>query len=67
MQVTDDRQLYLMLGEIKAQLAEMKETQRKTEERTSRMEKKINFAAGAVALFIFLFQATWAYLSRKIT
>lgn len=66
MQVVMDKELYILLGEIKAQLADMKEAQRKVEERQARMEKKINYAAGAVAFAIFLFQAAWAYLTKKV-
>lgn len=67
MQVETDKNLYILLGEIKAQLADMKEAQRKVEERQARMEKRINMAAGAVAFAIFLFQFVWAYITKKVT
>lgn len=66
MQVTMDKEMYMLLGEIKAQLADVKETQRKQEERTLRMEKKINYAAGAVALAVLAFQTLWAYFTKKV-
>jgi hypothetical protein len=69
--VIEDKQLYIMLGEIKANqetqlkmLQEIKEESRKTEERVSWMETKINYAAGAVAFAVFLFQALWTYFTR---
>lgn len=73
MQVVMDKELYLLLGEIKAKLEEIKENDRKRtekevriDERMSRMEKKINYAAGAIAGSVFLFQIAWAWLTKKV-
>lgn len=67
----EDKQLYIMLGEIKANqetqlnvLQDIKEEQRRTDKRVSWMETKINYAAGAVALAVFTFQAIWTYFTR---
>lgn len=72
-----DKNLYLLLGEIKAKLEGIEKTTReadrvreeqrvRTDERITRMEKKINYAAGAVAFSVFLFQAIWAYITKKV-
>jgi hypothetical protein len=63
--VVENKELYILLGEIKAQLADVRANQVRIDERQERMEKKINIAAGAIALAIFTFQAAWAYITRK--
>lgn len=69
----EDKELYILLGEIKAQLVEVKDAQRRSEEarkksdeRMTSMEKKINYAAGAIAISIFAFQAIWAWFTKRI-
>ena len=66
------RENYLLLGKIDAtqqlqlkMLEEMKEIQKKVDERLSWAEKKINYALGIVAAVMVFFQYAWKYFTGK--
>jgi len=72
--VEAEQQLYLLLGEIKAtqalilkKLDEHAAERKELTERVSQVESKINWAAGTLGAIIFVFQAGWAYFTRKVT
>ena len=72
MDIEQQSHLYLLLGEIKATqtaiLAKMDEhsAERKVlSDRVSRLETRINRAAGALAVLIFIFQYGWNYFVGK--
>lgn len=68
----DDGRLYLMLGELKAtqelilkKLDEQNIERKELSDRVSRLETRINRAAGAITVLIFAFQLGWNYLTGK--
>jgi hypothetical protein len=67
-----EQQLYLMLGEIKAtqslilnKLDEQNIERKELAERVSRLETRINRAAGALAVLLVFIQAGWNYITGK--
>lgn len=66
------RDNYILLGKIDAtqqlqlkMMEEIKEIQKKVDERLSWAEKKINYALGIVAAIMFFFQYAWKYFTGK--
>ena len=66
------RDNYILLGKIDAtqqlqlkMMEEIKDIQKKVDERLSWAEKKINYALGIVATVMFSFQYLWKYFTGK--
>ena len=60
----DNKELFILLGEIKRNQEIGIERQEKMEKRIEIMETKINYAIGVVAGVVFLFQFGWSYLTK---
>lgn len=65
--VVEDKQLYILLGEIKATQEQQQKTVNDMAKRVERMESRINYAIGIVTAIIFFFQAGWTLFTRKVT
>jgi hypothetical protein len=62
--ISEHKEIYILLGEIKRNQEIGIAHQEKTDRRIETMEKKINYAIGVVAAVIFFFQAGWTYITK---
>lgn len=72
MSVDTEQQLYLMLGEIKAtqslilkKLDEHSLERKEISERVSKLETRINRAAGGLAVLLVIGQMAWNWITGK--
>ena len=70
--VEAEQQLYLLLGEIKAtqtlilkKLDEHALERKELSDRVAKLEKRINYAAGALGVLLGVFQFGWNYFMGK--
>lgn len=59
-----DKELYLLLGEIKVTQDHLTKTMEEVNKRVTKMESKINYAIGIVTTIVFFFQAGWTYITK---